>query len=34
MADMEELLATETVLLSNLKSYIDAQGEKLDYLRE
>lgn len=33
LAEMEELLETEAVLIGNLQSYIDAQEEKLDYLR-
>lgn len=33
LAEMEELLETEAVLISNLESYVDAQEEKLNYLR-
>lgn len=33
LAEMEELLDTEAVLISNLISYVDAQEEKLNYLR-
>ena len=33
LAEMEELLETEAVLISNLESYITAQEEKLDFLR-
>lgn len=33
LVEMEELLETEAVLITNLESYIDAQEEKLIYLR-
>lgn len=33
LAEMEELLDTEAVLIANLISYVDAQEEKLSYLR-
>lgn len=33
LAEMEELLETEAVLIGNLEAYIDAQEEKLSYLR-
>lgn len=33
LADMEELLETEAVLISNLETYILAQEEKLKFLR-
>lgn len=33
LAEMEELLDTEAVLIANLVSYVDAQEEKLNYLR-
>lgn len=33
LADMEDLLETEAVLIGNLEAYIDAQEEKLNYLR-
>lgn len=33
LAEMEELLDTEAVLIANLISYVDAQEEKLNYLR-
>lgn len=33
LADLEELLQTESVLISNLQSYIDAQEQKLELLR-
>lgn len=33
LAEMEELLETEAVLISNLETYIDAQDEKLKFLR-
>lgn len=33
LAEMEELLDTEAVLIANLVSYVDAQEEKLSYLR-
>lgn len=33
LADLEELLQTESVLISNLQSYIDAQEQKLHLLR-
>lgn len=33
LAEMEELLETEAVLISNLQEYIKAQGERLDHLR-
>lgn len=33
LAEMEELLETEAVLIGNLEAYIDAQEEKLLYLR-
>lgn len=33
LAEMEELLETEAVLVSNLESYIVAQEEKIDFLR-
>lgn len=34
LADMEELLETEAVLIGNLEAYIEAQEQKLDYLRK
>lgn len=33
LADMEELLETEAVLINNLELYIEAQQQKLVYLR-
>lgn len=33
LAEMEELLDTEAVLIANLISYVDAQEDKLNYLR-
>uniref|UniRef100_A0A336MJ28 procollagen-proline 4-dioxygenase n=2 Tax=Culicoides sonorensis TaxID=179676 RepID=A0A336MJ28_CULSO len=33
LADMEELLETESVLISNLENFIIAQEEKVDFLR-
>lgn len=33
LAEMEELLETEAVLIGNLEAYIEAQTEKLSYLR-
>ncbi|XP_037950136.1 prolyl 4-hydroxylase subunit alpha-1 [Teleopsis dalmanni] len=33
LADMEELLETETVLISNLEGFIKVQQQKLDYLQ-
>lgn len=33
LAEMEELLETETVLISNLEGFIKVQQEKLDYLK-
>lgn len=33
LAEMEELLETEAVLIGNLESYIEAQEQKLIYLR-
>lgn len=33
LAEMEEVLETEAVLISNLQSYLDAQEDKLNYLR-
>lgn len=33
LADLEELLQTESVLISNLQSYIIAQEQKLELLR-
>lgn len=33
LVEMEELLETEAVLIGNLEAYIDAQEEKLNYLR-
>lgn len=33
LADMEELLETEAVLISNLETYVLAQEEKLKFLR-
>lgn len=33
IAEMEELLDTEAALISNLEAYIEAQEEKLSYLR-
>lgn len=33
LAEMEELLETEAVLIGNLEAYIEAQDEKLSYLR-
>lgn len=34
IAEMEELLETEAVIISNLESYILAQQEKLNFLRK
>lgn len=34
LADMEELLETEAVLIGNLQSYITVQEDKLNYLRK
>lgn len=33
LTEMEELFETEAVLINNLESYIDAQEQKLNYLR-
>lgn len=33
LAEMEELLETESALIDNLESYIDAQKDKLNYLQ-
>lgn len=33
MAEMEELLETEAVLINNLESYVAAHENKLNYLR-
>lgn len=33
LTDMEELFETEAVLINNLELYIQAQEQKLDYLR-
>lgn len=33
LADLEELLQTESVLINNLQSYITAQEQKLELLR-
>lgn len=33
LADMEALLETENVLINNLESYIEAQEDKLEFLR-
>lgn len=34
LAEMEELLETEAVLITNLQGYIDVQEKKLDYLKK
>lgn len=34
LVEMEELLETEAVLISNLNKYIDIQQEKLDFLKK
>lgn len=33
LSDMEELLETEAVLITNLESYVDAYEEKINFLR-
>lgn len=33
LTDMEELFETEAVLINNLELYIQAQEQKMDYLR-
>lgn len=33
VTDMEGMLDTETVLINNLESYVEAQEEQLNYLR-
>lgn len=33
LAEMEELLETEAVLISNLQGFIKVQEDRLDYLR-
>lgn len=33
LAEMEELLETEAVLINNLEAYVAAQENKLNYLR-
>lgn len=33
LTDMEELFETEAVLINNLELYIQAQDQKMDYLR-
>ena len=34
LVEMEDLLETEAVLITNLENYIQVQEEKLDFLRE
>lgn len=34
LAEMEELLETEAVLIANLEGFIDVQQKKLDYLKK
>lgn len=33
LVELEELLETEAVLITNLEAYVEAQEEKLSYLR-
>lgn len=33
LAEMEELLETEAVLIANLEQYVEAQEQRLGYLR-